>query len=155
MNYSQILIAFSFFIIFSCQEKKAEDSGAADLNKQKEELLRQKEELLEEKAKMLKEAEKSSEKPKKEEKIAKPKFTDMRGNACLIGEWYFAQINDKDGYTNLRKSPSASSAIVAQINDGEEFQVLITNENWLRAVAPDGTEGYISANRVNPMYIGQ
>ncbi len=132
MNYSQILIALSFFIIFSCQEKKAEDSGAADLNKQKEELLRQKEELLEEKAKMLEEAEKSSEQPKKEEKIAKPKFTDMRGNACLIGEWYFAQIND-----------------------GEEFQVLITNENWLRAVAPDGTEGYISANRVNPMYIGQ
>jgi len=153
MKYLHILVPISFFFLFACQENKAEDNKA-EINKQKEELLKQKEALLEEKAKLL-EQKKSLDKPIKEEKTAKPKFTDMRGNACLIGEWYFAQINDKDGYTNLRKSPSVSSAIVAQINDGEDFEVLITNENWLRAKAPDGTEGYISANRVNPMYIVQ
>lgn len=157
-----ILIFTIITTLFSCQDNN-NDKLAEDLAREKEELLVEKEKLLLEKEKMLEESEKAL-KTKNNEvtKVVKikqattaNKLYDLRGNPCIIGSWYYANIDDVDGYTNIRKSPSTSSKIISQVNDGEEFRVLITNENWLRAIAPDGTQGYISASRVSPTYIEQ
>ena len=83
------------------------------------------------------------------------KLSDLSGNPCILGNWYYANINDVDGYTNIRNLPSTSSKIITQINEGEEFKVLITNENWLKAIAPNGTQGYIYLSKVRPTYIVQ
>lgn len=157
-----ILIFTIIATLFSCQENN-NDKLAEDLAREKEELLLEKEKLLIEKEKMLEESAKALEKKDNEvSKVVKikqsntaKKLYDMRGNPCEIGSWYYANIDDVDGYTNIRKSPSVSSKIISQVNEGEEFRVLITNESWLRAIAPDGTQGYISASRVSPTYIEQ
>lgn len=157
-----ILIFTIITTLFSCQENN-NDKIAEDLAKEKEELLLEKEKLLIEKEKMLEESAKSLKKKdteisnvvKSKQATTASKLYDMSGNPCIIGSWYYANIDDVDGYTNIRKSPSTSSKIISQVNDGEEFRVLITNENWLRAIAPDGSQGYISASRVSPTYIEQ
>jgi uncharacterized protein YgiM (DUF1202 family) len=155
-----IIICVFFSMLYSCQENNEAD--ATNLAKEKEELLKEKEALLEEKAKMIEESkaaleakERTVETEKNKTSSASNNLTDMRGNPCITGEWYFAQINDKDGYTNIRKSPSSNSDIISQVNEGEEFKVLITKEKWLRAIAPDGTQGYIRSKLVSPVYMVQ
>jgi hypothetical protein len=151
---------FSFFLLalfFSCQSNPTPDTSAAE-----EELRKEKEALMNEREKLLNEREKMMEESKNEKTTSEPstnsssisRIKDMKGKPCIIGELYTAEINDKDGYTNVRKSPSSSSPIVAQINESEPFTVRITNENWLKVTAPDGTNGYIYWDRVRVMYLG-
>jgi hypothetical protein len=152
---------FSFFLLalfFSCQSNPTPDTSAAE-----EELRKEKEALMNEREKLLNEREKMMEESKNEKTTSEPstnsssiaRIKDIKGTACVIGEMYTAEIKDKDGYTNVRKSPSSSSQIVTQINEGEFFAVTITNENWLKVIAPDGSKGYIYWDRVKVHHMGQ
>ena len=63
-----------------------------------------------------------------------------------------AKINDPDGYTNVRKSQSSSSDIVAKFYDGETFYVQKVNgNNWWPVYTTNGGSrlGYMHSSRVS------
>ena len=63
-----------------------------------------------------------------------------------------AIINDKDGYTNLRKSASGKSAVVAKILDHEIFNIQMYKRkgNWI-PVEYKKTKGYMHLSRITPL----
>jgi hypothetical protein len=151
MKLLQLLFIAVILTFTSCQSNTPVDTSDAEkeLQKEKEALLNEREKLLNEREQMMEES--KNEKTTKESpsnSSTSARFKDQNGNPCVVGETYMAEIKDKDGYTNVRKSPSNSAQIVTQINEGESFAVTITNDKWLRVNAPDGTQGYIFWDRV-------
>lgn len=78
---------------------------------------------------------------------------DSKGDSVLIYTPMASKcvINDKDGYTNVRKEPNRESEILYKINDGEEF--VINNEEingWYRVINYKDKEhwGWIHKSRV-------
>ena len=59
-----------------------------------------------------------------------------------------AVINDPDGFTNVRDTPSTSGAIVARINEGERFSTRIQQRPWWRVKLENGTEGWVHRSRI-------
>jgi len=59
-----------------------------------------------------------------------------------------ATVVDPDGWTNLRAGPSASSAIVARVNEGEVFWTRPRDGLWWRVRTASGVEGYVHRSRV-------
>ena len=59
-----------------------------------------------------------------------------------------AVINDPDGFTNVRDTPSTSGAIVARINDGERFSTRVQQRPWWRVRLENGTEGWVHRSRI-------
>ena len=59
-----------------------------------------------------------------------------------------AVINDPDGFTNVRDTPSTSGAIVARINDGERFSTRVQQRPWWRVRLDNGTEGWVHRSRI-------
>ncbi|MFK7001443.1 SH3 domain-containing protein [Flavobacterium oreochromis] len=65
-----------------------------------------------------------------------------------IGEDLYV-INDKDGYTNLRKGKSSSSEIIGKINTGTEIFILDENDkDWWLIETTIGEQGYIHKSRI-------
>jgi hypothetical protein len=54
-----------------------------------------------------------------------------------------AVINDRDGYTNIRSSPSKESKPVGKVIDGEQFTVFPNDGSWWRIRTKDGVTGFI------------
>jgi hypothetical protein len=80
------------------------------------------------------------------ETIYKPEHErESRNPAAIV---FLAEINDPDGYTNVRKGRSSSSEILFRINEGEEFTVEIEKESdeWWHVISPK--YGYIHKSRV-------
>lgn len=59
-----------------------------------------------------------------------------------------ATVVDPDGWTNLRAGPSASSAVVGRITEGEEFWTRPRDGLWWKARTASGVEGYVHRSRV-------
>lgn len=59
-----------------------------------------------------------------------------------------AVINDPDGFTNVRDTPSTSGAIVARINEGERFSTRIQQRPWWRVRLENGAEGWVHRSRI-------
>jgi len=59
-----------------------------------------------------------------------------------------ATVVDPDGWTNLRAAPSASSAIVGRVKEGEIFWTRPRDGLWWRARTASGVEGYVHRSRV-------
>jgi len=59
-----------------------------------------------------------------------------------------AVINDPDGFTNVRDTPSTSGAIVARINEGERFSTRVQQRPWWRVRLDNGTEGWVHRSRI-------
>jgi hypothetical protein len=59
-----------------------------------------------------------------------------------------ATVVDPDGWTNLRAAPSAASAIVGKIEEGEIFWTRPRNSLWWPARTEDGLKGYVHRSRV-------
>ncbi|OXA73976.1 hypothetical protein B0A56_13070 [Flavobacterium columnare NBRC 100251 = ATCC 23463] len=58
-------------------------------------------------------------------------------------------INDKDGYTNLRKGKNANSEIITKLNNGSELYVLDkSDKDWWLVVTPIGEQGYVHKSRI-------
>lgn len=80
--------------------------------------------------------------------IAASKIVIPRSN----GVWKtVAWVKQEGGYTNVRKGPSASSAIVKKVKDGSQIFVEQNfDKSWLRVYSHNGTQiGYISASKVD------
>ena len=56
------------------------------------------------------------------------------------------EINDPDGYSNLRQSPGG--AIMKKVMQGEKFEVIGTEKGYSKVKLADGTVGYIHQSRV-------
>lgn len=57
-----------------------------------------------------------------------------------------ATIEDPDGWTNLRASPSG--AILRRIDRGVRFQTYQQADAWWRVRMADGVEGYVHRSRI-------
>lgn len=58
------------------------------------------------------------------------------------------QINDPDGFTNLRKDKTTTSEVLQQIKSGEQIQVLDNSGDWFLVKTNEGKEGYVHKSRV-------
>jgi len=65
-------------------------------------------------------------------------------NAQKSTEYY--KINDTDGYSNLRKTPSGE--VIKKVYDKEQFEVIGEENNHKKVKLSDGTIGYIHSTRV-------
>jgi predicted Zn-dependent protease len=57
-------------------------------------------------------------------------------------------IEDKDGYTNLRKEKSSSSEILQKIKSGEQIEILDNTGDWFLVKTKEGKTGYIHKSRI-------
>lgn len=60
----------------------------------------------------------------------------------------FYQIQDPDGYTNLRKEKNASSQILQKIKSGEQIEVLDKSNDWWLIKTKEGEKGYVHKSRI-------
>ncbi len=61
------------------------------------------------------------------------------------------QINDPDGYTNVRSGPSTNEEVVAKVQENEVFQILKYGESWSVIKTPGGKVGYMHTSRISPL----
>lgn len=61
------------------------------------------------------------------------------------------QINDPDGYTNVRSGPSTNQDIVATVRENEFFQILEYGNSWSMIKTPAGRTGYMHTSRISPL----
>lgn len=59
-----------------------------------------------------------------------------------------AVIDDPDGFTNLRSQKSASSEVVARVNQGEQFFTYPQEGRWWQVMTSDGKVGYMHVSRI-------
>ena len=59
-----------------------------------------------------------------------------------------AEINDPDGYTNVRASKAASSEIVAVVRVNEEFRTFDQTGSWWKVKTSSGEIGYMHVTRI-------
>ena len=59
-----------------------------------------------------------------------------------------AVIQDKDGFTNLRKGPGGTYDVVTKVKEGERFHVLNQSGNWWQIRLNSGVKGYMHKSRV-------
>ena len=59
-----------------------------------------------------------------------------------------AVLDDPDGFTNLRSQKSASSQVVARVNQGEQFYTYTQDGSWWQVMTRDGKVGYIHVSRI-------
>ena len=58
------------------------------------------------------------------------------------------QVIDKDGYTNLRKSPNSKSEIIQQIKTGDNLEVITTDGDWILVKTNENQKGYVHKTKV-------
>lgn len=58
------------------------------------------------------------------------------------------EVFDKDGYSNLRKEKSATSAILEKVNSGEKVNVLDKSNEWWYVKTKTSKMGYIHKTRI-------
>lgn len=61
---------------------------------------------------------------------------------------FIANINDPDGYTNVRSAPTKQSEVLDKILEGEDFKVLGLLNSWYKVESPTGKIGFVYFNRV-------
>lgn len=59
-----------------------------------------------------------------------------------------ATIEDPDGYTNVRADPTTAAAVLAVINEGEEFSAYPSGNDWWRVRTAAGQTGYVHRSRI-------
>lgn len=59
-----------------------------------------------------------------------------------------AVIDDPDGFTLVRSQKSASSQIVARVEQGEPFYTYTQDGNWWQVMTGDGKVGYMHVSRI-------
>ena len=60
-----------------------------------------------------------------------------------------ATIQDPDGYTNIRKSPTTNSEIIGTVNEGDIFLVCPNASTWWKVKTKEQRVGFIHKSRIN------
>jgi hypothetical protein len=62
---------------------------------------------------------------------------------------YLAEINDPDGYTNVRNGMSTDASIIDRLYVGQVYEVFPTTDaNWWKVITPSNVQGYVHKSRV-------
>lgn len=62
-----------------------------------------------------------------------------------------AEINDPDGFTNVRDARSTSAQVVARVVRGESFVTYAQSGDWWEVRTAGGVVGYMHASRIKPI----
>ncbi len=81
-------------------------------------------------------------------KETEPTDKENQNNESDQGYMFIANINDPDGYTNVRSAPTKQSDVVDKILEGEDFKVLGLLNSWYKVESPTGKIGFVYFNRV-------
>ncbi|WP_062063050.1 SH3 domain-containing protein [Aquimarina longa] len=60
----------------------------------------------------------------------------------------YGEINDPDGYTNLRDGKGTNHPVIKKIVEGEVFAIKRKEKEWCLVVSEDGISGWIHSSRV-------
>ena len=66
----------------------------------------------------------------------------------LFAQARLGQINDRDGYTNVRSKPSSEAGVIGQINDGEIFEFDVSGASWYKVWTNYGLSGYMHSSKI-------
>ncbi len=72
----------------------------------------------------------------------------MNRNTSDTATPLIATVQDPDGYSNVRATPSSSSDIVGVAIEGEQFLTFQQDTPWWIVTLEDGTMGYIYSDRI-------
>lgn len=61
---------------------------------------------------------------------------------------FIGNINDPDGYTNVRSEPIKQSTVIDKIFEGQDFKVLDFVNSWYKVESPKGIIGFMYFDRV-------
>jgi hypothetical protein len=66
----------------------------------------------------------------------------------LFAQTRLGQINDADGYTNVRSKPSGQAGVIGQVNDGEIFEFDGSGASWYKVWTNYGLSGYMHSSKI-------
>lgn len=65
-----------------------------------------------------------------------------------IREKEYGEIQDPDGYANVREEKNTSSQILQQVKSGEKVEILDNSGDWLLIQSGEGKKGYVHKSRI-------
>ena len=75
-------------------------------------------------------------------------FLFLVANISLAQQRYIGQINDPDGYTNIRKSPNSKAEIIGKLLKNEYFFYTENPSSWYEVSTQRKVQGFVHKSRV-------
>ena len=70
-------------------------------------------------------------------------FLFLVANISLAQQRYIGQINDPDGYTNIRKSPNSKAEIIGKLLKNEYFFYTENSSDWYEVSTQRKVQGFV------------
>lgn len=75
-------------------------------------------------------------------------FLFLIANISLAQQRYIGQINDPDGYTNIRKSPNSKAEIIGKLLKNEYFFYTENPSGWYEVSTQHKVQGFVHKSRI-------
>ena len=75
-------------------------------------------------------------------------FLFLIANISLAQQRYIGQINDPDGYTNIRKSPNSKAEIIGKLLKNEYFFYTENPSGWYKVSTERKVQGFVHKSRI-------
>ena len=75
-------------------------------------------------------------------------FLFLVANISLAQQRYIGQINDPDGYTNIRKSPNSKAEIIGKLLKNEYFFYTENPSGWYEVSTQRKVQGFVHKSRI-------
>ena len=75
-------------------------------------------------------------------------FLFLVANISLAQQRYIGQINDPDGYTNIRKSPNSKAEIIGKLLKNEYFFYTENSSDWYEVSTQRKVQGFVHKSRI-------
>ena len=75
-------------------------------------------------------------------------FLFLVANISLAQQRYIGQINDPDGYTNIRKSPNSKAEIIGKLLKNEYFFYTENSSDWYEVSTQHKVQGFVHKSRI-------
>jgi len=75
-------------------------------------------------------------------------FLFLVANISLAQQRYIGQINDPDGYTNIRKSPNSKAEIIGKLLKNEYFFYTENPSSWYEVSTQHKVQGFVHKSRI-------
>ena len=75
-------------------------------------------------------------------------FLFLVANISLAQQRYIGQINDPDGYTNIRKSPNSKAEIIGKFLKNEYFFYTENPSSWYEVSTQHKVQGFVHKSRI-------
>ena len=75
-------------------------------------------------------------------------FLFLIANISLAQQRYIGQINDPDGYTNIRKAPNSKAEIIGKLLKNEYFFYTENPSSWYEVSTQRKVQGFVHKSRI-------